>query len=405
MKIPSILKRFGGADIKLKTKLSWKKKLLLLLLSVVLFSCLGYYFTDHVVNGLFVDWFTKNFTYTETRYNAEYQMDYIYEGVNWSDVKAWIAFAGGGFLVFTAALVFVTAVFYGKRKEKESISKAGVMIHSYMEKNVEADEIFPGEYAEISAQMIQIKTDMEKKEQNLKQEAQQKSDLITYLAHDLKTPLTSVIGYLALLDEVPDMPEKQKEKYIRIALSKANRLDSLISEFFEITQYNLQNIWLEKEKLDLTYMLLQMKEEFYPLLSAHGNTMELNMPEDCVIYADADRLARVFNNLLKNAVAYSYAGSVIFVSGKQEENHVILDFESSGKTIPKEKLDKLFQKFFRMDDARRTNTGGAGLGLAIAKEIVELHGGRISANSQSERTVFTVVLPKTEETAQAYSSL
>ena len=109
----------------------------------------------------------------------------------------------------------------------------------------------------------------------LKEEGIRKNDLITYLAHDLKTPLTSVIGYLSLLDEVPDMPQAQKEKYIHITLDKANRLEKLINEFFEITRYNLQQIILEKEMVDLYYMLIQMSDEFYPILASHGNTITL----------------------------------------------------------------------------------------------------------------------------------
>ena len=222
---------------------------------------------------------------------------------------------------------------------------------------------------------------MIRKEESLKQEAQRKNDLITYLAHDLKTPLTSVIGYLTLLDEAPDMPEAQKEKYTHIALEKAQRLEGLIEEFFEITQYNLQNIFLEKEDLDLSYMLMQMAEEFYPVLAAHGNEVKLEIEEDIHLHADPDRLARVFNNILKNAVAYSYPNTPITIQASRNKDKVLLSLES------------IFEKFFRLDSSRRTNTGGAGLGLAIAKEIVELHGGSISARSQDEKVIFTVELP------------
>ena len=250
-------------------------------------------------------------------------------------------------------------------------------IQQYMAKDLDMEEVFPAPYTEVGARMLQIKTDMIRKEESLKQEAQRKNDLITYLAHDLKTPLTSVLGYLTLLDEAPDMPEVQKEKYTRIALEKAERLEGLIEEFFEITQYNLQNIFLEKEDLDLSYMLMQMTEEFYPVLAA----------------ADPDRLARVFNNILKNAVAYSYPNTTITVRASQNKDKILLSFENHGKNIPKEKLDSIFEKFFRLDSSRRSNTGGAGLGLAIAKEIVELHGGRIFAKSQDEKVTFTVELP------------
>lgn len=248
--------------------------------------------------------------------------------------------------------------------------------------------------SEISTQLVQIKADMERKEQYLKMETQKKNDLITYLAHDLKTPLTSVMGYLNLLEDAPDMPLAQREKYTHIARKKAERLDSLIQEFFEITRYNLQNITLEKENIDLYYMLIQMKEEFYPVLAQKGNSIELKVPEDLQVYGDADKLARVFNNIIRNAVSYSYPSSVITIEGEKNSDGVCLFFRNKGKTIPKEKLSRVFQKFFRIDEARSSDSAGAGLGLAIAKEIVELHGGSISAISEQEETVFQIVLPE-----------
>ena len=149
---------------------------------------------------------------------------------------------------------------------------------------------------------------MQRQEQLQKEAAGRKNDLITYLAHDLKTPLTSVIGYLSLMEEVPEMPAEQRVKYVHITLDKALRLERLINEFFEITRYNLQQIVLEKESLDLSFMLVQMADEFYPILSDHGNTLKLQgtNEESIMVYGDGDKLARVFRNILKNAIAYSY---------------------------------------------------------------------------------------------------
>ena len=170
-------------------------------------------------------------------------------------------------------------------------------------------------------------------------------------------------------------------------------LEKLINEFFEITRYNLQGIVLEKETIDLYYMLVQMTDEFYPLLQAHQNTTELDVDEEMTIYGDAENLARVFNNILKNAVAYSYPGTAIKISAKQTDTEVQICFQNKGKTIPAHKLESIFEKFFRLDESRSSNTGGAGLGLAIAKEIVTLHGGTISADSHDEITTFSITLP------------
>lgn len=172
---------------------------------------------------------------------------------------------------------------------------------------------------------------MQRNEQALKDEAQRKNDLITYLAHDLKTPLTSVIGYLSLLDEAPDMPEEQKAKYVHITLEKALRLEKLINEFFEITRYNLQQMVLEEERIDLSYMLVQMTDEFYPLLAANDNRIELHADEGISIQGDSEKLARVFNNVLKNAIAYSYPGTEINVTAQKTETQVIIAHQKSWK--------------------------------------------------------------------------
>ncbi|WP_312353959.1 HAMP domain-containing sensor histidine kinase [Aminipila sp.] len=239
----------------------------------------------------------------------------------------------------------------------------------------------------------QLKVSVQNNERMVKEAEQRKNDFIAYLAHDLKTPLTSVIGYLSLLDEAPDMPMEQKSKYVHIALDKAQRLEKLINEFFEITRYNLQQIVLEKENIDLYYMLVQMTDEFYPVLSAHENTIKLVANEDLTIYGDSIKLARVFNNILKNAITYSEPGTEIIIRAKAIDTTVKITFCNRGKTIPALKLDAIFDKFFRLDETRATNTGGAGLGLAIAKEIVALHGGSITAESEDEVISFSVYLP------------
>ncbi|MBC2425529.1 sensor histidine kinase, partial [Clostridium beijerinckii] len=234
----------------------------------------------------------------------------------------------------------------------------------------------------------QLKISVQNNERVAQEAEQRKNDLIEYLAHDLKTPLTSVIGYLSLLDEALDMPVEQKAKYVHITLDKAKRLEKLINEFFEITRYDLQNTSLEKETIDLYYMLVQMTDEFYPVLSAHGNTIKLDANEDLTVYGDSVKLARVFNNILKNAISYSYPDTEIIVGAKAIDASVQITFCNHGKTIPASKLDAIFDKFFRLDETRATNTGGAGLGLAIAKEIITLHGGSIIAESENEITTF-----------------
>ena len=399
MTIQSILKQYGGVAIKLRNEKkniykSIKVILLILLFLLGIFGVL--YLFDTVFNGMFLDWISNHFAHEESTgwYDGEQKIQYIYERVDWQALKT-VAVISFVFLAcIIGVCVYLILHFSLKKQQKKLISKTAEMIHDYMKKECDVSEVFPQEFSEISTQLVQIKADMERKEQYLKMETQKKNDLITYLAHDLKTPLTSVMGYLNLLEDAPDTPLAQREKYTHIARKKAERLDSLIQEFFEITRYNLQNIVLEKENIDLYYMFMQMKEEFYPVLAQKGNKIELKMPEDLQVYGDADKLARVFNNIIRNAVAYSYSSSVITIEGQKSSDRVKLFFRNQGKTIPKEKLARVFQKFFRIDEARSTDSAGAGLGLAIAKEIVELHGGRIFAVSEQEETVFQIVLPE-----------
>jgi len=278
----------------------------------------------------------------------------------------------------------------------------------YIDTIVEASEmlIAPGsELIRLPVELKQVEDRMNEARQNVARNArlareaeQRKNDLVMYLAHDIKTPLTSVIGYLSLLSEAPDMPLDQKAKYLNITLEKANRLEKLMDEFFEITRYNFQAGTLSVENIDLYYMLAQMTDEFYPLLAAKGKQAFLHVPEDMTIYGDPDKLARVFNNVLKNAVAYSPDNSVIDITAAISGDMATIVFSNAG-SIPKEKLASIFDKFYRLDSGRSSDKGGAGLGLAIAKEIVISHGGCIYADSDGKQTSFTVELPVMPEQA------
>lgn len=252
---------------------------------------------------------------------------------------------------------------------------------------------FPPELSFMEKKLNTVRSTLEKRRVAALESERRKNDLVVYLAHDIKTPLTSVIGYLSLLNEAPDMPVEQRVKYTGITLEKAHRLEQLINEFFEITRFNLQTITLIKEDVNLTMMLEQMADEFYPILAPQNKTAVVKADENLMIYADSDKLGRVFNNILKNACAYSYDNSTIDISARVQGQNIIIIFRNKGKMIPSDKLDSIFEKFYRLDSARSSNTGGTGLGLAIAKEIVVLHGGTISAESNEEYTQFTVILP------------
>lgn len=249
----------------------------------------------------------------------------------------------------------------------------------------------------IETRLNEIKQILKKQEQEVIEGEKKKNDLIVFLAHDLKTPLTSIVAYLTMLDSYQDMPEEERQRYTHIALEKSIRLGELISEFFEITKFNLQDIVLEPVELNLSMMLEQLADELYGVLREKNLTCEVGAAEDMVVYGDADKLARVFDNILRNAVSYCYPNTKIRIQAEMTEEGNRIVFSNRGKQIPKEQLGTIFEKFYRLDEARHSTTGGAGLGLAIAKEIVELHGGTIWAESDDEETRFIVMLPKKEE--------
>lgn len=274
---------------------------------------------------------------------------------------------------------------------------------SYLDTIVNAAEILvgpgedfarlPPELAEVELKMNRMKTDAIRNARLAKEAEQRKNDLIVYLAHDLKTPLTSVIGYLTLLRDENQISEELRQKYLSVSFEKAQRLEDLINEFFEITRFNLTQLTLEISKVNLSRMLEQITYEFYPMFNDKNLTCNLNVPPDFEIKFDVNKMARVFDNLIRNAINYSFESSVISIVAEQKDEGTVIWFINEGNTIPAEKLGRIFEQFYRLDTSRASNTGGAGLGLAIAKEIVEKHGGTITASSVNEKVLFAVTMP------------
>lgn len=245
----------------------------------------------------------------------------------------------------------------------------------------------------IEDRLNEIKETIKRQEDEAAQVEQKKNDMLLFLAHDLKTPLTSVVAYLSMLDSHPDMSVEERAKYTHISLEKAIRLGELLQEFFDITRFNLQDIELEKVEIDLTMMLEQIADELYAVLQEKELTCQVEAEEEILIEGDPDKLARVFDNILRNAIAYCREKSSLVIRASKEPDQVRICFENEGDTIPEENLKRIFDKFYRADAARSSSTGGAGLGLAIAKAIVEMHKGQISAESSAGKTRFIVTLP------------
>jgi len=366
------------------SKLEWKVFLQMLLITVA--AVVTVYLLRSILRGQIGNRIVRFLVYAFDFRNSEAQT--IYQLVIRNNLDM---------ILFLAILLFLVILF---RFSISWFTKYFEEISAGMDKLAEesdAEITLSPELDFMENKLNQLKNKLEKQKKAALEAEQRKNDLVVYLAHDIKTPLTSVIGYLSLLDEAPDMPPEQKAKYVGITLEKAYRLEQLINEFFEITRFNLQTIVLNKEKTNLQFMLQQIADEFYPMLTPQKKQVSVNVPDGLTLWGDADKLARVFNNILKNAIAYSYENSVIEISAQQQNNNIIITFTNQGNPIPQEKLETIFEKFFRLDTSRSTNTGGAGLGLAIAKEIVNAHEGNIFVESDTEKTVFTVVLPQKQE--------
>ncbi len=327
---------------------------------------------------------------TDYNWLYNYSNDLYYSFIN---VFNFIFSVPGIFITIFVVLFITTLILLYKLIKKLSL---------YVEEVTDASNLLfdqKTEYIKLSPELSVaeenlncLKREYEKSERLSKENEQKKNDLMVYLAHDIKTPLTSMIGYLSLLDEIDDMPKSKRQKYIKIALEKSYKLEDLVNELFDITRFNSEKIVLMKEKINLVMMIEQIVDDFYPLLKENNKEIKIKSDEKVILNADSNQLARVFNNVIKNAIFYSTDKEIIIEINKKEDMANIV-ITNKGKEIPKEKLELLFEKFYRVDSSRTSKTGGSGLGLAIAKEITKLHGGNISAKSNKEHTKFLINLP------------
>ena len=338
---------------------------------------LGYFLV--LVVGVFLAYsFLSNFVW--------YPSDFLWPILHWIHDNVVLVGACAclfGWLVITIGFEVVTL-----RYLHEMVS-ASRQLASQLEEPI----VLPGAMKEIQDELNSVRERTQRNAYLAKEAEQRKNDLIVYLAHDLKTPLTSVIGYLTLLADEPDISTELRSRYMGIALDKAQRLETLINEFFDIARFNLTSMQLEVTQIDLSMMLEQLASEFLPILREKQLSLKTEIRPGVRLVCDPDKLERVFDNLLRNAINYSYPDSEIRLSMTVDGDGIIISMTNHGRTIAKEKLAHIFEQFYRLDSSRSTSTGGAGLGLAIAKEIVELHGGTITAESENETIAFTVTLP------------
>lgn len=250
------------------------------------------------------------------------------------------------------------------------------------------DEIGQIAYA-LNEMQVKLKTNQE-----IKQQAEQtKDELITNVAHDLRTPLTSIIGYLDLVRRDTILTPEQRKKYIGIAYDKSKSLERLIEALFDYTRYDKQKVATKPKKMDFCQFIMQISEEFYPSFSEKQVECKMDIP-DYPIYVnvDGELMARAVGNLISNAIKYGADGKQVKMKVESVDNMVKFSIINYGKVIPEKDLEQIFDKFYRVEQSRSVKTGGTGLGLAIAKNIVKLHDGEIRAKSDINGTVFEILL-------------
>ncbi|MCY6371045.1 HAMP domain-containing sensor histidine kinase [Clostridium ganghwense] len=218
-----------------------------------------------------------------------------------------------------------------------------------------------------------------------------KNDLITNVSHDLRTPLTSIMGYLGLIKEKRYNDEKQLNEYTNIAFNKSEKLKILIDDLFEYTKAANKGMKLNKREIILNELLAQLVEEFVPVFEENELEIEKEFSEEKFsVQLDPDKIVRVFENLIMNAVKYSFKPGKVKISIYKKEDNIIVGIKNKSKNIPKEELQYLFERFYKVDKSRASESGGSGLGLAISKSIVEMHGGKIWTQCEGEDICFFV---------------
>ena len=250
------------------------------------------------------------------------------------------------------------------------------------------------EFSEIAASINEMRQNLYETMEAQKAVEKTKDELITNVAHDLRTPLTSILGYLDLLTQGDFLTEEQKQKYLGIVSSKAKQLETLVKDLFDYTRYDRNKVKIKKEILDLNLFVPQLVDEFYPSFIDHQLECRTDFYEGALnIEGNGELLARAIGNLISNAIKYGADGKLVEVHTGLKDKKAFVAIVNYGKIIPAKDLDKIFDKFYRVENSRSLKTGGTGLGLAIAKNIINLHEGNIWATSDESGTRFQIELP------------
>ncbi len=255
------------------------------------------------------------------------------------------------------------------------------------------------ELAELSQNINKMSAQLRAKFDREREIEQVKNELISSVSHDLRTPLTSIVGYLDLIKKRENIDNETLDSYLYIVDSKANYLTDLIEELFDYTKLTSPDFQLHRNEVDIKRLLQQVIGEYEPILKREGIDVHTDFACEWNVVIDVEKMVRVFQNLLENAKKYSKKPSVLEVNQKVQKDSIVISFTNSISISEKIEVEKLFDRFYRGDESR-TDANGSGLGLAIAKQIIQLHQGEIRAKQQHDRLTFLIKLPLTQESLE-----
>lgn len=366
------------------------KMLLFVIISALAAAAASIVLMELVVDGIFQDPFARCFVWGAQTFFGQTEPEALETYQHYiRNYKQEILTAG----MLLLLLISLYVLFGRIARWMEQLRRSIRQVASHPERPLD----LPKELLPLRDDLDALRRQVEGQAEAVKENEQRRQDLIAFLAHDLKTPLTSVVGYLTLLKDDPGLTHEQRAKFTGIALDKARRLEELLGEFFDISRMDLDSGPEEHSPIQLSMLLEQLADEFYPLFAEKELQCAVEIEHHLMVLGDPDKLARVFDNVLRNAVSYSIPGGQVYIQAQKADGQAQVTIRNEGLEIPEGELANIFRKFYRLDAARSSRTGGAGLGLAIAKEIVERHGGGIRAESNGRLTSFTITLPLYEE--------
>lgn len=361
---------FGESDIKLKIKSlqGIRTKFFIAFICSILLATVSIIAFQIVVGNIY-----SHVTALEEKYSLLYLM---------------------AFLTFTTIyFAFMTKTMMKRlseiNKNVKEISNGNLEIHIPISKN---DEI-----GELATNVNRMAKSLRESIENEKKSQEMKNEMISNISHDLRTPVTSLIGYADLLGNQLHSNGEECEQYVSILKRKSYELKNQVDDLLEYCQINYREIELHKSVVNMKAFIEQIMIDFVPLLDDADMSFGINGDKELHVEMDVALMVRLFENVISNSIMYGKDGKQILIQVSKRDMNVEIEIENFGQCIPNEDLPYVFEKFYRGEKSRSSHTGGKGMGLAIARSIAELHKGDITVRSNDKETVFIIVLPKYKE--------